>query len=365
MRTVAFGLLGVGGVGSTLLHILSDKIVQTDIAARAGVIFQPRLLADRRGILASPRGLDESQVRQCLEAKAAGGSVREVPGGQPASALDDMWAALRDWDDLNGFILVDASASDDTVPLLLRVLDAGGCVVLANKRPLTGEWGDFLRLTASQRCRFEATVGAGLPIIRTLQSLLDTGDRILSIQGCFSGTLAYICTALNQGERYSDAVRAAMQAGYTEPDPRDDLGGIDVARKALILCRMMGQSLELRDVQVTSMIPKALEGLDRAAFLEHLPAGDTEVEKIVRDAASRGMRLSYIANIGGEVPVVGLHEVPPDTPIGRLNGTDNIAVFRTARYRASPLVIQGPGAGREVTAGGILADMIDLAHSMP
>lgn len=364
MRTIAFGLLGVGGVGSTLLNLLNDEIVRTEMAARAGVLFRPHLLADRRGVLASPHGLDEAVLRQALEAKAAGGSVQDAPGGQPAASLDDVWAALQDMGSLHGFILVDATASDDTVPLLLQVLDAGGCVVLANKRPLTGEWGDFLRLTATRRCRFEATVGAGLPVIRTLQSLLDTGDRVLSIQGVFSGTLAYICTALNRGERYSDAVRSAMQAGYTEPDPRDDLGGIDVARKALILCRMMGQSIELRDVHVTSMIPSALEGLDLPAFLKRLPEGDEEVEAIVRDAASRGVRLSYVANIGGEVPVVGLHEVLPDSPIGRLAGTDNIVVFRTTRYRSSPMVIQGPGAGREVTAGGILADMVDLALSM-
>ncbi|MGC8825567.1 MAG: homoserine dehydrogenase, partial [Anaerolineae bacterium] len=206
MRTIAFGLLGVGGVGSTLLNLLNDEIVRTEMAARAGVLFQPHLLADRRGILASPHGLDESVLRRALEAKAAGGSVQEAPGGQPAASLDDVWAALQDMKSLQSFILVDATASDDTVPLLLRVLDAGGCVVLANKRPLTGEWSDFLQLTASRRCRFEATVGAGLPVIRTLQSLLDTGDRVLSIQGVFSGTLAYICTALNRGERYSDAV---------------------------------------------------------------------------------------------------------------------------------------------------------------
>ncbi|MBC7243163.1 MAG: homoserine dehydrogenase [Anaerolineae bacterium] len=365
MRNIAFGLLGVGGVGSTLLNLLNDEIVRTEMAARAGVLFRPHLLADRRGILAAAQGLNEAQVRRALEAKAAGGSVGEAPGGTPAAFLDDVWAALRDLGDLERFILVDATASDDTVPLLLRVLDAGGCVVLANKRPLTGEWGDFLRLTASRRCRFEATVGAGLPVIRTLQSLLDTGDRVLSIQGVFSGTLAYICTALNRGERYSEAVRSAMQAGYTEPDPRDDLGGIDVARKALILCRMMGHSIELRDVHVTSMIPSALEGLDLPAFLERLPEGDAEVEEIVREAASRGVRLSYVANIGGEVPVVGLHEVLPDSPIGRLSGTDNIVVFHTTRYRSAPMVIQGPGAGREVTAGGILADMVDLALCMP
>ena len=359
MREVHFRLLGLGGVGATLLRFLRDARLRSRLAERAGLRFVPVLLADSRGFVADPAGLSDAVIDGVLEHKSAGGSLAQLEG---ALSLEELITALPGVGEGTGEILIDATASDQTLPALFQGLDAGGGVVLANKKPLAADWEAFERLTRGRRCRYEATVGAGLPIIATLHGLLDSGDEITSLRGCFSGTLGFLCSALNRGETYSAAVRQAHEAGYTEPDPRDDLCGLDVARKALILSRVMGRALELADLRVEPMIPGLLEGLSQQDFMRRLPEADPEMASMVKDARRRGRVLSYVADLTGEAPTVGLREVEPGSPIGRLAGADNIVVFHTARYNQTPLVIQGPGAGREVTAAGVLSDMISLAR---
>jgi homoserine dehydrogenase len=362
MRRVPFWLWGVGGVGSTLLRLLAGESAGQRIRQRVGVEFVPVMLADSQGYLVEPAGLTPASVEQALAAKEGKGSIVNLPGARPATSASESLAGLRARMNLRGAIGVDATASDATAPALLDALEAGAGVVLSNKRPLTGPLAQFQALTRTRRLRHEATVGAGLPVISTLNGLLDSGDRITAIQGCFSGTLGYVCAALNRGESYSAAVLRAMEAGYAEPDPRDDLCGLDVARKALILSRLCGRALELSDLQVRPMIPARLDGLSKEEFLRRLPEADAEMADMVRQAAGRKQVLSYVADLSAPAPTGGLQSVDAAGPLGRLAGTDNIILFYTERYHDTPLSVQGPGAGRAVTASGILTDMITLAR---
>jgi homoserine dehydrogenase len=222
---------------------------------------------------------------------------------------------------------------------------------------------DRLMQTAKERglaLRYEATAGAGLPVLDTLAKLQEAGDRIEEIQGAFSGTLGYIMTALEKGARFSDAVREAWKLGYTEPDPRDDLSGTDVARKALILARTLGRRLELSDIALESLYTPAVDHAEPARFVENLKAlDDTFADKVAR-ASREGKVLRYVARIGKRAIRVGVEAVPAGSPLGRLHGTDNTVVIRSKRYTTNPLVVTGPGAGAGVTAAGVLNDIVAI-----
>jgi bifunctional aspartokinase / homoserine dehydrogenase 1 len=262
-------------------------------------------------------------------------------------------------------ILVDVTAGD-TLPVLESALSRGMDLVLANKRPLAGPERDareLARAAAShgRRLLHEATVGAGLPIIDTIQKLTESGDQVLRIEGCPSGTLGFLLGALGKGTTFSTTLRSAMKHGYTEPDPRDDLSGMDVARKALILGRLIGYSGELADVEVESLVPQALRELPLDAFLDRLHEADEEWTRRVRDARDKGTVLRYRATVTKREAHVGIVAVDASSSLATLAGTDNYFPFTTRRYRANPLVITGPGAGAEVTAAGVLNDVLKLA----
>jgi len=362
MKTVPVWILGIGGVGGALLDILRDSHTRAGLRDRLGLRIAPVLLADSSSYVFNAEGLNDIVIDTALANKRAGSALADGNLGPSVHDEREVFEMLRAAIDLTGAIGVDITASDRMVPLWLDALAAGAGVVLANKKPLTGNQDEFMSLVKARRCRHEATVGAGLPVVNTLYALLDSGDTVTSIQGCFSGTLGYICSAINGGIPYSVAVKEAVEAGYAEPDPRDDLCGLDVARKALILSRMTGQSLDLCDLSVQPMIPEILDGLSLDEFMRRLPEADAEMSEHVRRAGERGEVLSYVADLSTETPTIGLRSVPGTSPIGSLSGTDNIAVFQTARYNTTPLVIQGPGAGREVTAAGVLSDIIALAR---
>jgi homoserine dehydrogenase len=209
--------------------------------------------------------------------------------------------------------------------------------------------------------RHEATVGAGLPVIDTLHKLQDSGDRVLRIEGCPSGTLGFLFGELGRGAAFSGALRAAMARGYTEPDPRDDLSGTDVARKALILARLVGFRGDLGSIAVESLVPPALRGVPRDEFLARAGELDAPWAARVRAAAAKGRVLRYRARVTPRTITVGIVSVAATDPLGALSGTDNQFAFTTARYRPQPLVITGPGAGAAVTAAGVYGDLLALA----
>jgi aspartokinase/homoserine dehydrogenase 1 len=262
-------------------------------------------------------------------------------------------------------ILVDVTA-EDTSAVLEKSIAAGFDLVLANKRPLSGSRRDSERLRDAARARgrelrFEATVGAGLPILDTYRKLVESGDRVSKIEGCLSGTLGFLLTEVEKGRPFSRSLRLAMERGYTEPDPRDDLSGADVGRKALILARLLGFGGEPGDVEVESLVPPRLRKIPRARFLERLEELDPAWEERVSRARSRRRVLRYLASVTRRRIQVRLAEVEPVSPFAGLSGTDNQVAFTTRRYRTNPLVIQGPGAGLAVTAAGIFNDVAELA----
>ena len=238
---------------------------------------------------------------------------------------------------------------------------------MANKKPLAGKLKDFKDLhgIGDQRLFYEVVVGAGLPVIQTLKNLIATGDEIIEIKGCFSGTLGFIFSRLDEGKLFSEAVLEAKKNGFTEPDPRDDLSGLDVARKALILSRIIGgQKTELRDIRLTGLYPKNMQKLNFDDFLKRLKDLDVVYKERIMRARKKNKVLRYIARINPLRCSVGLEEGSVLSDIGGLKGSDNLIVCKTKRYFNNPLVIKGPGAGRDVTAAGVFADVLLIAKTI-
>lgn len=349
-------LLGFGVVARALADIWPRR-------ARGGVALRIVGAIDRSGFVFDAEGLTRSRLLRMAAAKARGTALAKMPGGR--AALPRAAVAAISSHALSHPILVDLTA-DDTAPVLREGISSGMELVLANKRPLAGSLEDMRALLDSarehgRRVRHETTVGAGLPVIDTFHKLIEAGDRVARIEGATSGTLGFLMTELERGRAFSDALQRAMALGYTEPDPRDDLSGMDVARKALILGRLMGYRGELRDVEVESLLPEWTRALTRQAFLQRVGELDAGWNERVARARSAGRVLRYLSTVTARRVRVGLREVPQGTPFATLHGTDNQLVFTTARYRTNPLVIKGPGAGPGVTAAGVLNDILHLA----
>ena len=356
-------LLGFGQIGRALAKIMAQGNGGKN--GTPGKKSKLRLVAaiDRRGFVFDPNGLPPRVVAALSAAKEDGKSLAEMPGGRAASPADAL-AALAEHA-LGDPILVDVTA-DESTPLIRQALGAGMDVVLANKRPISGPRAESESLaalaeSAGRRLLTEATVGAGLPIFDTHRKLVESGDRVLKIEGCLSGTLGFVLTEVEKGRSFSAALGRAMELGYTEPDPRDDLSGVDVGRKALILGRLLAFAGEPADVAVESLVPAAMKALPREAFLSRLPDVDADWSRRAAAAKAKGATLRYVATVTKNRISVGLKVVDRSSPFYGLKGTDNQVAFTTSRYRKNPLVITGPGAGPAVTAAGVLNDMLRVS----
>jgi aspartokinase/homoserine dehydrogenase 1 len=374
----AFRLDKIGGGGAHSskkadVVILGYGRIGRELAAQLGTVTGPRgvrvvAVVDRSGYVFNPRGLSRARLAALSDCKEKGVSLGEVPRGVRASAAEAL-AAVREHA-LSRPILVDVTAGD-TSDVLEAALRGGMDIVLANKRPLAtprkagGANGGLARAAASQgrRLLHEATVGAGLPIIDTIRKLQESGDEVLGIEGCPSGTLGYLFGELGRGVPFSTALRTAMKLGYTEPDPREDLSGMDVARKALILGRLLGFTGELDEVEVESLVPEALRDVPAEEFTTRLEELDPAWQARVEDARSRDTVLRYRATVSGQSVRVGLVGVGTGSSLASLTGTDNQFAITTTRYHSNPIVITGPGAGVAVTAAGVLNDVLSLAGS--
>jgi homoserine dehydrogenase len=347
--------LGMGNVGSTLLQqILHTREV---LASRAGLRLTPIALADVSGLVAEVDGLSDEALCAALNTVRAGNLLQSLPGARPLSETENLFRP--------DVIVADMTASPHTAPILQSALAAGCSVVLANKLPLSGPWSEAQPMLRHPRLRYEVTVGAGLPVIATLRYLLDTGDRVERIEGCLSGTLGYLCAQLEQSIPYSGAVAQARSLGYTEPDPREDLSGRDVARKALILGRTAGWPLESADFSVERLYDDALAGIPVDDFLAATPAEDSHYAARVAQALEYGKTMRYVARVTREGGEVGLVAVERGSALGALQGPGNYVALYSERYTEIPLVITGPGAGPEVTAAGVLGDIIALGRHSP
>jgi len=364
LRDVPIIQFGVGGVGRALLRqILETRAV---VARRTGLRLRHFGLVEWKGYVADSNGLPDELLQAALALPRGESSLSGLPGAQPKAGHGEDRTLLDrlHQQGVRGAIVVDVTAAHGLEQLWLHATGLGYGVVLSNKRPLTASLETFRALEASGRLRHECTVGAALPVISTLRTLLDTGDEVLSIEGCFSGTLGYLTSALDDGMPFSSAVAEAKRLGYTEPDPREDLGGVDVARKALILGRMLGWPLNFEDIALESLYPARMAALTVDEFLQATSELDAEYAQRAQDAQNRGLTLRYVAGLQDGHCRVGLREVSRQSLMGSLRGTDNIVVFRTRRYGDNQIVVAGPGAGLEVTAEGVMGDILDLAREM-
>lgn len=347
-------ILGAGTIGQAMLELLAASPQRFASLRVVAVI-------DRRGVVERASGFDPPELAAIAAHKRAGGRLAALPGGRAATPREAVEALARRA--LIRPAVADLTAEDTSA--LLGVLAAAGFdVVLANKRPVAGSYREYRELLDTLaahggRLRHEATVGAGLPLILAVRQLIETGDRVRRLEGALSGTLGTVLSALDQGIPFSEAVRSARAAGMTEPDPRDDLSGMDVARKALILDRLLGHRRDLGDVGVDSLVRRGAR-LPTAAWLDGLGRDDAAWRDEAARAHDDGKVLRYVASVTATKVEVGLRAVPRDHPIGQLSGSANRLVITSGRYAESPLVLTGPGAGPAVTATGVLADLLAL-----
>ena len=350
--TMTIGVIGPGTVGRVLL----DQLASQAERLRA----QSRLELRVRGVLGARRMLlDDSGIEL--------GSWRERYQERGTDADLTRFVEHVRVDYLPHTVLVDCTASEAIAARYADWLAAGIHVVTPNKKANSGDLAYYQQLQGARRAGashylYEATVGAGLPVVQTLRDLRETGDDITSIEGIFSGTLAYLFNVYDGRASFSSIVQDARQRGFTEPDPRDDLSGMDVARKLIILGREMGLALELRDVRVETLVPAELARGSIEDFMRELPRYDALMAQRLAAARARGKVLRYTARLSAAGDAtVGLEELDARHPFANIALTDNVVRFATRRYCDNPLIVQGPGAGPEVTAGGVFADLLRLA----
>jgi aspartokinase/homoserine dehydrogenase 1 len=351
-HTLSIGVIGPGTVGRVLLDQLAGE--RERLARQFNIDLRVRGIASSKAMTLAPHAIDLANWRE------------QVARSSEPADYERFLAHVR-VDYLPHTVLIDCSASEAVAARYQAWLAAGVHLITPNKKANSGSLAYYESLKEARRASgahylYEATVGAGLPVIQTLRDLRETGDEITSIEGIFSGTLAYLFNVYDGSTPFSAIVNDAKQRGYTEPDPRDDLSGTDVARKLIILGREMGLKLEMKDVQVESLVPGDLAAGSSDKFLEQLPRYDQAMRERYEAARSRGHVLRYVGRVTSEGrATVGLMELEAKHAFANIALTDNVVRFATARYNNNPLIVQGPGAGPEVTAAGVFADLLRLA----
>jgi aspartokinase/homoserine dehydrogenase 1 len=346
-------MVGAGLIGSTLLQ----QIHQQGSYLREKRAMEIKLvgLANSKKMLFNPDGIPLDQWRD------------QLASSEQASNMDAFVQRMKAYN-LPNTIFIDNTSGDQAVKWYEHILDASISISTPNKIAASSAYIQYQRLKAAAARRgvlyeYETNVGAGLPVISVLRDLSDSGDRILRIEGVLSGTLSFIFNTFREGVCFSEAVRKAMDLGYTEPDPRDDLSCMDVRRKLLILARETGLALEAEDIVIRPVLPEScLAAVSVEDFLRELSGYDTYFEDMRSEAADQGQVLRMIARLEDGRADIGLSRVDSEHPFYGLSGADNMIIFTTERYKERPLVVRGPGAGAEVTAAGIFAEIIKIAN---
>lgn len=357
--TLSVGLIGPGNVGRALLAQLAQALPRFGGDPRADHRLDLRLRA-----IAGSRAMHLAD--SALDPATAADALRR----DDAKAVDlDRFAAHVRAEHLPHALIVDCSGSDAVAARYPEWLAMGIHVVTPSKHAGSGDAARYRAIRDAEKrgglFRYEATVGAGLPVIQTLRSLLDTGDALTGIEGVLSGTLAWLFNRYDGSVPFSELVAEAKALGYTEPDPRDDLGGVDVARKLVILAREAGAALSLADVEIESLVPEALRDIPRDEFLARLSELDAPMQARLDAARAQGRSLRYLAQLDSEGRArVGLAMPEPGHASLHSRLTDNLIQFRTRRYAHNPLVVQGPGAGADVTAAGVFGDILAIAGTL-
>ncbi len=350
MKHISVVVFGAGGVGSELLRQLINT--REVVASRNHCRFDVVALLDSQSWIWHPAGLDDDQLLGAIAAKRNGQQIGdERPTNQ--DVLKMVTSA-----GLDEVLIVDVTAATGMEDTIDQALELGCGVVLANKKPLAGPWEIARRYYEHPFVRYESTVGGGQPVIATLRYLNDTGDKVYVIEGQLSGTLGYICGRLDDDVPFSMALAEAKAKGYTEPDPRDDLGGLDVMRKIMILGRLAGWRLNEDEIKVEPLYHPSLAHLSVREFIEAAIAMDPAIRDRVATAKAKGQVLRYIAHVDANGGSVGLRGIAQGSPLADLKYIS----FLTDHYGDEPLMIGGKGSGVEMTAAGVLGDMVGLVR---
>ena len=345
-------MIGKGRVGTALLRQVEEARVR--LQDEMGIDLRLIGVCDSQKIILGNKPLEFKKWKTKLAQSKETLKLPQLVTSLKSTALENI-------------LVIDVTASEEIAKYYPEIIATGMSVVTPNKKAQTQNLNTFHILQKAlnrgrKQYRYETTVGAALPVISTLQDLKDSGDEILEIQGIFSGTLSYLFSTLDKGVLFSDAVKEAVKRGYTEPDPRDDLSGEDVARKILILARELGLQLNLKQVKVENLIPPSLRKGSVAHFLSRLSEINAVFAKRCASAKQKGKVLQYCAQLKQGKPSVGVVEVNADSPLALLKPGDNVVIFKSKRYFDNPLIIKGPGAGPEVTAGGVFADILKISQ---
>ena len=351
-QTLSIGLIGPGNIGGTLLDQLASE--SDRLRREFDLDIRVRGIASSKKMLISEEGIDIRAWRELFQTTAVAYNEEIFLSHIAAQYYPHA-------------VIVDCTSSSERAMQYAKLIERGFHIVTPNKKAGSGPY-DYYRklmdtsLRTGRKFLYETTVGAGLPVICTLKDLRETGDRVISVEGMVSGTLCWLFSEYDGTVPFSSLVKKAKSLGYTEPDPRDDLSGMDVARKTVILSRELGYSTEVSDIAVQSLVPESMQNLSSEEFMARLHEMDEHMLSLYNEAAARGMKLRYVGRVAEDGKCsVSLSEYPLDHPFSQAKGTDNVISFRTARYDSQPLVIKGPGAGPEVTAGGVFADILRLS----
>ena len=354
-KTVHLFVIGTGLVGSALLDLIRDQCA----FARETYHVNMKVvgITNRRKMIVDAQGIDPACWREMQQ-----------NAGDPADLGSFMGQLTAQ--NLANSMMIDCTASREVANHYLVLAEASISIVAASKIANTLSQDFYRQLRAAMRkfnaqFRYSTNVGAALPILESIKSIVNNGDRIVRIEGVLSGTLSAVFNDLHDGARFSEAVRTARARGFTEPDPRTDLSGMDMARKLLILVRESGLELELEQIVVESLVPPELDGgLSPGEFLEALPGLDARIRERVFAAHEHGARPMYIASFAGEGARVGIQDLEPSHPFYGLTGNDNIVALTTDSLYERPLVLRGGGAGAGRTASGLFTDILQVAHGM-
>ncbi|GAB2992055.1 bifunctional aspartate kinase/homoserine dehydrogenase I [uncultured Cyclobacterium sp.] len=345
-------LIGVGLIGKTLISMIQNQLnkLQEDYMLDIKI----HGLANSRFMAFDEDGFDLSTI--------------PVPSSEDLPM--DLTVFLNTMNSMNfsNSVLVDCTASQDVADTYERVLASKVAIVTPNKKANSSSLENYKslkKLSGQRNIKFlyETNVAAGLPVISTLQDLILSGDKVIKIEGVLSGSMNYIFSELSKGTPFSEVVTQAKEKGFTEPDPRDDLSGMDVARKILILGREAEQDLHFSDVSIQSMVPEDCQEIESVEeFLDKLKAHDPHFSSLVAEAREKEETLRFMAVLENGKAEVGLKSVDKKHPFYSLEGSDNMILFTTERYHEFPMIIRGPGAGADVTAAGVFADIIRLGN---
>lgn len=356
-KVVNVAVIGAGVVGSAFLDQL--------LAMKSTITYNLVLLAEAERSLIS-KDFSPLNVGSDWKAALAASTTKTLP-------LDDLIAHLKT--SPKPVILVDNTSSAYIAGFYTKFVENGISIATPNKKAFSSDLATWKALFSNKPTNgfvyHEATVGAGLPIISFLREIIQTGDEVEKIEGIFSGTLSYIFNEFSTSQandvKFSDVVKVAKKLGYTEPDPRDDLNGLDVARKVTIVGRISGVEVESpTSFPVQSLIPKPLESVKSAdEFLEKLSDYDKDLTQLKKEAATENKVLRFIGkvDVATKSVSVGIEKYDYSHPFASLKGSDNVISIKTKRY-TNPVVIQGAGAGAAVTAAGVLGDVIKIAQRL-